>query len=99
VADGVSLVAGESLADHCKPFPVTLPSQETLTFGQFYSGSPFLGALGTLPPGEGGFNPNGGYMFMWHSHNEKEIVNFDIFPGGMLTMMLIEHPSVPLMNP
>jgi FtsP/CotA-like multicopper oxidase with cupredoxin domain len=99
MADGVALVAGENLADHCKPFPVTVPSQETLTFGQFYGGSPFLGALGTLPPGEGGFNPNGGYMFMWHSHNEKEIVNFDIFPGGMLTMMLIEHPSVPLMNP
>jgi FtsP/CotA-like multicopper oxidase with cupredoxin domain len=96
---GVALVAGESLADHCKPLPVTLPSQETLTFGQFYSGSPFMGNLGALPPGEGGFNPNGGFMFMWHSHNEKEIVNFDIFPGGMLTMLLIEHPSVPLMNP
>lgn len=96
---GVALAANEPLADHCKPFPVTLPSQETLTFGQFYSGSPFLGAMGTLPPGEGGFNPNGGFLYMWHSHNEKEIVNFDIFPGGMLTMMLIEHPSVPLMNP
>jgi FtsP/CotA-like multicopper oxidase with cupredoxin domain len=96
---GVPLMAGETLADHCKPFPVTLPSQETLTFGQFYGGSPFLGTMGALPPGEGGFNPNGGFLFMWHSHNEKEIVNFDIFPGGMLTMMLIEHPSVPLMNP
>jgi hypothetical protein len=36
---------------------------------------------------------------MWHSHNEKEIVNFDIFPGGMLTMLLIEHPDTPLSNP
>lgn len=96
---GVALLAGESLVDHCKPFPVVLPSQETLTFGQFYSGSPFLGAMGALPPGEGGFNPNGGFMFMWHSHNEKEIVNYDIFPGGLLTMLLIEHPSVPLSNP
>jgi hypothetical protein len=96
---GVPLLAGETLADHCKPVPVTLPSQETLTFGQFYSGSPFMGALGALPPGEGGFNPNGGFMFMWHSHNEKEIVNFDIFPGGMLTMLLIEHPDTPLSNP
>jgi hypothetical protein len=96
---GVALQPGESLADHCKPFPVTLPSQETLTFGQFYSGSPFMGSLGSLPPGEGGFNPNGAFMFMWHSHNEKEIVNFDIFPGGLLTMLFIEHPSVPLSNP
>jgi hypothetical protein len=99
VADGVALEPEESLADHCKPFPVVLPAQQDLTFGQFYSGSPFMGALGGLPPGEGGFNPNGGFMYMWHSHSEKELTNFDIFPGGMLTMMIIEAPSVPLVNP
>lgn len=93
--------AGSAIAytDHGAPFPVILPSQEVLTFGQFYSGSPFLGGLGQLPPGEGGFNPNGGFFFMWHSHNEKEITSFDVFPGGMLTMMIIENPTVPLINP
>ena len=93
--------AGSAIAftDHGSPFPVILPSQEVLTFGQFYSGSPFLGGLGQLPPGEGGFNPNGGFFFMWHSHSEKEITSFDIFPGGMLTMMIIENPLVPLVNP
>jgi hypothetical protein len=89
----------EYCADHGKAFPVVMPAQQDLTFGQFYSGSPFLGALGGLPPGEGGFNPNGGFMYMWHSHSEKELTNFDIFPGGMLTMMIIEAPSVPLVNP
>lgn len=97
VDDGIPLAQGEYISDHCKPFPVVLPSQEVLTFGQFYSGSPFLGALGALPPGEGGFNPNGGYFFMWHSHNEKEMTNFDIFPGGMVTMLVIEAPWVPVM--
>jgi hypothetical protein len=29
---------------------------------------------------------------MWHSHSEKEIVNGDIFPGGMMTMMMIMTP-------
>jgi len=89
----------EYCPDHGKPFPVVLPDNKDLTFGQFYSGSPFLGGSGVLPPGEGGFNPNGGYFFMWHSHNEKEIVNNDIFPGGMLTMFVVEHPSVVLSNP
>lgn len=79
---------GEYAADHGKPFPVKLPTDQDLTFGQMYSGSPFLGAVGNLPPGEGGFNP-GGFMYMWHSHNEKEIVNNNIFPGGMLTLVLI----------
>jgi hypothetical protein len=93
------LQSGEYAPDHGKPLPVALPSQLDVTNGQFYSGSPFLGTLGSLPPGEGGFNPNGGFMFMWHSHSEKEIVNNDIFPGGMLTMMIIEAPGVTLMNP
>ena len=31
---------------------------------------------------------------MWHSHTEREMTNDDIFPGGMMTMMMVEHPSV-----
>jgi len=46
-----------------------------------------------LPPGEGGMNPNSGYAFMWHSHNEKEMVNNDIFPGGMMTQVIVLPPS------
>ena len=84
----------EYCPDHYKPFPVSLPTNLELTFGGFYRGSPFLGLVNPLPPGEGGLNPNGGYTFMWHSHTEKEMVNFDIFPGGMMTMLIIEAPGV-----
>jgi manganese oxidase len=87
---------GEWCADHEKPIPVTLPSLSSLAFGGFYSGSPYLGALGSLPPGEGGLNPNAGFAFMWHSHTERELVNNDVFPGGMMTMLIIEAPSVPI---
>jgi hypothetical protein len=31
---------------------------------------------------------------MFHSHNEREVVNGGIFPGGMMTMMVIEPPGV-----
>ena len=89
-------ITKEYCPDHGKPFPVVLPEQQDLTFGGWWSGSPYLGMLGALPPGEGGLNPNGGFSFMWHSHTEKELANYDIFPGGMLTMMIIEAPSVPL---
>jgi FtsP/CotA-like multicopper oxidase with cupredoxin domain len=84
--------ANVTLTDHGRPFPVILPNVLELTFGAFYSGSPFLGAMGSLPPGEGGMNPNGGYFFMWHSHNEKEMTNNDIFPGGLMTMFLVDPP-------
>jgi len=75
---------------------VVLPGLQDLTFGGWYSGSPFLGHFGQLPPGEGGLNANGGLFFMWHSHNEKELTNFDIFPGGMLTFVVIEPPGTPI---
>jgi hypothetical protein len=74
--------------DHGKPFPVQLPAEQDITYGQMYSGSPFLGTLGALPPGEGGFNP-GAFFYMWHSHAERELCDGNIFPGGMLTFCLI----------
>ncbi|MEQ1637897.1 MAG: multicopper oxidase domain-containing protein [Methylococcales bacterium] len=83
----------QSAADRCKALPVTLPGLQELTFGPFYSGSPYLGNAGALPPGEGGFNANNGYFYMWHSHSERELVNFNIFPGGMLTFLIVEPPG------
>lgn len=84
------------LCDHGKAIPVNLPDNLALQFGEFWSGSPYLGKLGPLPPGQGRNNTTGGYFFMWHSHTEKEIVNNNIFPGGMLTMCDVEAPGVPI---
>jgi len=86
----------EYCADHGKPLPVTLPGPNELTFGAWYSGSPFLGDLGDLPPGEGGLNPFAGYFFVWHSHAEKELTTFDIFPGGTLSAVVVLPPYVPI---
>jgi len=36
------------------------------------------------PPNERGF------AFMWHSHNERGITTNNVFPGGMLMMMLVD---------
>jgi len=94
--DGFHDTTWEYCPDHGKPFPVTLPGLQDLTFGGFYSGSPYLGISGSLPPGEGGLNPTGALYFMWHSHNEKELINFDVFPGGMMTMFAVEANGVPI---
>ena len=91
---GEPLEPEEYASDHGKPFPIILPEGQNLAFGGFWSGSPFLGNGGSLPPGEGGLNENGGYFFMWHSHTEKELINFDIFPGGLLTMLIVEPHGV-----
>jgi manganese oxidase len=80
----------EDPADHCKAFPVVLPEQQSLTFGGMWSGSQYLGLVEPLPPLQGGLNPAGGFSFMWHSHTERELTNDDVFPGGMMTMMIIQ---------
>jgi len=85
-----ALAPNEYAPDHGKAFPVTLPFEADMEFGQWYGGSPFLGQNATLPPNLGGFDPSGGFIYMWHSHNEREIVNNNVFMGGMFTMLLIQ---------
>jgi FtsP/CotA-like multicopper oxidase with cupredoxin domain len=82
--------------------PVTLPNPNILTNGAWYGGSPYLGpnattrsvgATGTTPPsGTIANSPTGeaGFAFMWHSHNEREITTNNVFPGGMMMMMLVD---------
>jgi FtsP/CotA-like multicopper oxidase with cupredoxin domain len=95
-ANGFDGTTKEWCADHNKPLPVTLPEIQDTIIGGFYSGSPFLGVMGGLPPGEGGLNPWAGFTYMWHSHTEKELTNFDVFPGGLLTMLVIVPPGTPI---
>jgi FtsP/CotA-like multicopper oxidase with cupredoxin domain len=46
----------------------------------------------TLQPSNVQANPAAerGWAFMWHSHNEREITTNNVFPGGMLMMMLVD---------
>jgi hypothetical protein len=89
-------VTKEWCGDHNKPIPVTLGGQLDVSFGESWGGSPFLGLVGALPQGHPGLNVSGGYFHMWHSHNEKEITTDNIFPGGMMTMLIVEPRSVVL---
>jgi len=77
-------------SDIGKPIPVKLPSEFELAYGEFYSGSPYLGDFGIRPVGAGIANTTGAFFHMFHSHNEREVVNGGIYPGGMMTMLVIE---------
>ena len=81
--------------------PVTLPDPNIVVNGAWYAGSPYLGADATgravgatpIPPsGTVANSPTGeaGFAYMWHSHNEREITTSNVFPGGMLMMMLVD---------
>ena len=82
--------------------PATLPDPNIFANGAWYGGSPYLGPnatvravgpTGTTPPSGTIANPptsEAGFAFMWHSHNEREITTNNVFPGGMLMMMLVD---------
>ena len=82
--------------------PATLPDPDILTNGAWYSGSPYLGPnatvrasgtnTGNFLPANTQANPANerGWAFMWHSHNEREITTNNVFPGGMMMMMLVD---------
>ena len=82
--------------------PATLPDANILTNGAWFGGSPYLGPnattravgfTGTTPPSGTVANPpteEAGFAYMWHSHNEREITTNNIFPGGMMMMMLVD---------
>ncbi len=82
--------------------PVTLPDSALLTNGAFYGGSAYLGPdatiratgpTGSTPPSGTVVNPpteEAGYAFIWHSHNERELTTNNIFPGGIMTMLLVD---------
>ena len=81
--------------------PATLPNPNIFTNGAWYGGTPYLGPDATvrasaptsnLQPSNTQANPANerGWAFMWHSHNEREITTNNVFPGGMLMMMLVD---------
>ena len=78
------------------PFPSACPASRTWSSASTPAAAPSSDPVGPLPPLQGGFNPYNGYYFMFHSHNEKEIVNNNVFPGGMLTMMGVLPPGAPI---
>jgi hypothetical protein len=55
-------------------------------------GNPANAGCTTLLPSNTQANPANerGWAFMWHSHNEREITTNNVFPGGMLMMMLVD---------
>ncbi len=81
--------------------PITLPDPNILLNGPWYSGSPYFGpdanarSMGVTPIPPAGTIANSpsteaGYAYMWHSHNEREITTDNVFPGGMMMMMLVD---------
>ena len=75
----------------CVGSPYGTPNPTTPSGGP---GTPPVSTAGctTLLPSNTQANPANerGWAFMWHSHNEREITTNNVFPGGMLMMLLVD---------
>jgi FtsP/CotA-like multicopper oxidase with cupredoxin domain len=104
-ATGSEANYGEYCLDHNKPIPITPPDPQIVANGLWYGGTPYLGLSESaangfpstpLPPGTAKQNQSAGYAFMWHSHDEREITTNDVFPGGMMMMLIVDPPASPI---
>ena len=75
--------------------PVTVPSPDlvNLTLGMFYSGSPYLGKMETLPPGANTLNQCGEYYIISHNHALFQLDAFGQTMSGPITYLRIDPPQ------
>ncbi len=74
------------------PVPVEVPQVANQVFGMFYSGSPYLGEIGPMPPGSSTLNQCGEYYIIAHNHALHQITSWGVNMTGPITYMRIDPP-------
>jgi FtsP/CotA-like multicopper oxidase with cupredoxin domain len=73
-------------------FPVVIPQVNNQEFGMFYSGSPYLGQTGPLPPGASTLNQCGEYYVISHNHALFQITSWGVNLTGPITYLRVDPP-------
>jgi FtsP/CotA-like multicopper oxidase with cupredoxin domain len=88
----------EGYDPNTNPVPVIVPDPATVTIGMFYSGSPYLGMMGPMPPGMRNQNECGEYMIIAHDHALFHLSSWGVTMTGPITFMRVD-PPLPNMCP
>lgn len=83
----------ESYDPVTNPVPVTIPDLVNVTIGMFYSGSPYLGHVETMPPGTNTLNQCGEYYIISHNHALFQLDAFGQTMSGPITYLRIDPPQ------
>ena len=75
------------------PIPVTIPQVNNQEFGIFYSGSPYLGLQGPLPPGASTLNECGAYYVISHNHALFQMSSWGVNATGPITYVRVDPPK------
>jgi FtsP/CotA-like multicopper oxidase with cupredoxin domain len=74
------------------PVTVTIPDVANQTIGMFWSGSPYLGVQGPLPPGVSTLNQCGEYYIISHNHALFQLDAWGLTMAGQITYMRVDPP-------
>lgn len=75
------------------PLPVADPSWQNLAYGMYYSGSPYLGEMGNMPPGMQMMNECGEYYIIAHNHALHQLTSWGVVMTGPGTFMRVDPPG------
>ncbi len=75
------------------PVPTTDPQLQNLVVGTFYSGTPYLGTRGPLPPGSSTQNECGEYYIIAHNHALYQITSWGVNMTGPITYTRVNPPN------
>lgn len=74
------------------PVNVTIPDPANMQFGMYWSGSPYLGQSGPLPPGANSLNVCGEHYIISHNHALFQINSWGMTMSGPITYVRIDPP-------
>lgn len=69
------------------------PRDQNLLWGEWFSGSPYLGETTDRPTGVTAQGECGEYYQIWHSHALHEAANYEAGFGGMISLERIDPPG------
>ena len=72
------------------PVPVTIPQVNNMEYGMFFSGSPYLGRTGPLPPGFSTLNTCGEFYVISHNHALYQITSWGVNLTGPITYVRVD---------
>jgi FtsP/CotA-like multicopper oxidase with cupredoxin domain len=82
----------EKYDEMMNPVPSTLPDPAAVEWGMFSSASPYLGMMGTMPPGIMTQNQCGEYYIISHNHALYQITSWGVTMSGPITYLRIDPP-------
>ena len=77
------------------PVPGGVPDLVNIMIGMFYSGSPYLGQMETMPPGTHTPTQCGEYYITSHNHALFQLAAFGQVMSGPITYLRVDPPIGP----